>query len=464
MNREEFGTGRRLGSLVKPSSERRRVRELPLALALTVTAASTTSAHDIPNARVDRSIQVTLRPGDVKVDYSVSLAELTLVQDLRALIGTLPGADRHEWFDRYGQVSGPLNAKGLRIAVDGNPLALRTKGFELVVEDHPRYTFHFAASLPSDGRLTIRDTNYEAGEGSSRLGIQGFDGIKIVGDDLPGDVSLIPIQPIWKMTTAEERRTRQVDVRFDSKGPAGASTVPAAAQGLTSSQPLPSAQGLSRLLDRSGVSVFGLCLIAFSLGAAHAIQPGHGKTLVAAASIGGTGEWRRGIILALTITFAHIGGVMAVALGLWTTRSSRYPDINRVLAQGAGFLIAAIGLWRLGRHLGGHGEHADDQEIRQSDLGRRSLFGLGLAGGIVPCWDAVVLILLAEAVGRLTLGLILLAAFSLGMAAVLVTVGVTAAHFRRLIERRDGEQRWLQRLGIASALAITLIGIFLMIS
>ena len=41
---------------------------------------------------------------------------------------------------------------------------------------------------------------------------------------------------------------------------------------------------------------------------------------------------------------------------------------------------------------------------------------LGLAGGLVPCWDAVLLIVLAEALGRLRLGLVLLAAFSLGMA------------------------------------------------
>ena len=91
----------------------------------------------------------------------------------------------------------------------------------------------------------------------------------------------------------------------------------------------------------------------------------------------------------------------------------------------------------------------------------RELIGLGLAGGLVPCWDAVVLILLAEAVGRLALGLALLTAFSLGMACVLVTVGVMASHVRSLIKSRDSEGAWANRLGLASASAITVIGLYL---
>jgi nickel/cobalt transporter (NicO) family protein len=206
-----------------------------------------------------------------------------------------------------------------------------------------------------------------------------------------------------------------------------------------------------------------LWLIALALGAAHAIQPGHGKSLVAAASVSGRGDWQRGIVLALVITLAHMSGVLAIATALWVTRSSRYPEINLALAQAAGFVIAAIGLWRLGRHLGGYGEHDRNLEARPTDRGLRELVGLGLAGGLVPCWDAVVLILLAEAVGRLALGLALLAAFSLGMACVLVTVGVMAAHLQSLIRNRDSEGVWAHRLGLLSALTITAIGLYLFV-
>ena len=49
-------------------------------------------AHDIPNARVDRSIQVSLDPGRLEIDYEVSLSELTLTRDLRMLVGSCPGS------------------------------------------------------------------------------------------------------------------------------------------------------------------------------------------------------------------------------------------------------------------------------------------------------------------------------------------------------------------------------------
>jgi ABC-type nickel/cobalt efflux system permease component RcnA len=124
-------------------------------------------------------------------------------------------------------------------------------------------------------------------------------------------------------------------------------------------------------------------------------------------------------------------------------------------------VIAAIGLWRLGRHLGGYGEHDDDPQIKPTDLGNRDLIGLGLAGGLVPCWDAVILILLAEAVGRLALGLALLTAFSLGMACVLVAVGVMAAQLQSYIQSWDSEGVWVRRLGLLSASAITAIGLYL---
>ena len=79
-------------------------------------------AHDIPNARVDRSIQVDARGlGKIRVDYEVSLAELTLTQDLRQLIGELPGADRQAWFERVRPGHRPASMPGgFFVAVDGD--------------------------------------------------------------------------------------------------------------------------------------------------------------------------------------------------------------------------------------------------------------------------------------------------------------------------------------------------------
>ena len=435
-------------------------RTLPALLALAAWAAEA-AGHDIPNAQVDRSIQATVRPGRLEVAYEVSLAELTLTQELRALIdGPLPGSDLREWFDLYGRMTGPLDAKGLILAIDGRPVDLQFRRFDLAIEGHPRYTYHLDAPLPPRGRLRLQDTNYDSAEGTSRLALRGIEGVSVRGDDLPGDVASIPILPVWKLSDAEERRTKQVEVDFGATAQAPPLVQVTAKPGPPRVSPRPP-EGLPGLLGRgSGISPAWLGLIAFGLGAAHAIQPGHGKTLVAASVVGRRGGILRGVALAMIVTTVHVGGVLAVAAGLWLTRSSRYADIDRGLARGAGFAIAAIGLWRLGRHWAGHGEH--DGPDHAGPVGDRSLLGLGVAGGLVPCWDAILLILLAEALGRLALGLALLVAFSLGMAAVLVVVGLFAARLRAAFDRGEGSA-WERRLGVASGLALAAIGMVLLL-
>jgi nickel/cobalt transporter (NicO) family protein len=448
------------------------MRRLLASVVLAVSVVSAVSAHDIPNARVDRSIQAAIAPGRLTIDYEVSLAELTLVQDLRGLISALPEGDRRALYDRYGQVTGPLNAKGFLVAVNGRPLELRLLGFDLAVEEHPRYTFHFEATLSERGRLSIRDANYVASEGTSRLALKREPGLDVRTDDLPQDVQQIPIRPVWQLTDAEERRTKGIEVEFGPTSQtvfaASASTPAQQTAPRTASQPERSfepSNRLARLLDRAeAMPLAALWALAFVMGAAHAIQPGHGKTLVAASAVGERGEGRgtRGVALAVVITVAHMSSVLAIALVLWATRTTRYADINRTLARVAGFTIAAIGLWRLGRHLAGFGEHAGDELHAPASLGTRGVLSLGLAGGLVPCWDAVVLIILAEAVGRLTLGLFLLLGFSFGMAAVLVLVGVVATRLRGLAVRTGESGVWERRLGLVSAAALTAIGLYLL--
>ncbi len=189
------------------------------AAAIAVLAGSAAPAHDIPNQRVDRSIQVTVSPGRLEIDYEVSLTELTLTQDLRSLVGPRPGAERSEWLALYGEVTGALNARGFLVSVDGRTVTLAAAGYRLALEEHPRYTFHLEAGLPAAGRLDIRDTNYASSEGTSRLAIRGRGGVVIDGDPGPPDVEQVPIRPVWDLSDAEERRTKQVTVSY--RGPSG---------------------------------------------------------------------------------------------------------------------------------------------------------------------------------------------------------------------------------------------------
>ena len=94
---------------------------------------------------------MTLSPGRLEIDYEVSLTELTLTQDLRSLVGPRPGAERSEWLALYGEVTGPMNARGFLVSVDGAPVAMASAGYRLAVEEHPRYTFHLEADDPRRG-------------------------------------------------------------------------------------------------------------------------------------------------------------------------------------------------------------------------------------------------------------------------------------------------------------------------
>lgn len=437
-------------------------RRLALALLLSLLAPfpGRLLAHDIPNARVDRSTQVIVSPGRLRIAYEVSLSELTLTQELRSLVGDLPGGDRRAWFEAYGRETGPLNAKGFLVSVGGEPVALRCVGFDLVVEEHPRFTFRFSAPILDRGRLRVRDANFSSSEGTCRLAVRG-EGVFVRGDDLPGDLNAIPARPVWQLTDAEERRTREVLVEY---GPATGPTFRTPESSGKAPVRAESPIHLSRLLDGAPrLPRLWLGLIALGLGAAHAVQPGHGKTIVAAAVLSEGGDWRRGALLAVVTTATHMGSVFLVAGGLWWTDSLRFGTVHHALARSAGFVLAAVGVWRLGRHFAGHPEHERDREAKFTNRGGgRSVLGLGVAGGLVPCWDAVGLIVLAAAMGRLGLGLALASAFSLGMGLVLVAVGLLATRLGRSLGQGSSGLAWERRLGLAGGLVLAGMGLALL--
>ena len=87
-------------------------------------------------------------------------------------------------------------------------------------------------------------------------------------------------------------------------------------------------------------------------GAAHALTPGHGKTLVAAYLVGERGTFWHAILLGIVTTLTHTAAVIAIAAVIWFVPSSEKIVIS---LQGliGGFLIMGLGLWLLMRRLSG---------------------------------------------------------------------------------------------------------------
>lgn len=113
-----------------------------------------------------------------------------------------------------------------------------------------------------------------------------------------------------------------------------------------------------------------------------------------------------------------------------------------------------------------HGGHAHSHLPPGADGSKvsvHSLLALGVTGGLVPCPAALVLLLSAISLGRLEFGMVLVVAFSVGLAIVLTAIGILMIYARRLFERFSFEARVPRFLPVASALAISVVGVVIVL-
>jgi high-affinity nickel-transport protein len=233
--------------------------------------------------------------------------------------------------------------------------------------------------------------------------------------------------------------------------------------------------------------LFTAAIIAIGLGALHALEPGHGKTIVAAYLVGSRGTARHAVLLGLIVTVSHTAGVFA--LGAITLYASRYivpEQLYPWLGVFSGITIAGLGCYMLLRRWTGTAtdhSHAPGSSQAHWPFSRKSqlisdepaqflleegvtkkvsltqLFTLGITGGIIPCPAALIVLLSAFALHRIALGFFLIVAFSIGLAAVLIGFGMAMVYARRFMThlQTDGPltKRWLP---IASSAFITVLG------
>ena len=261
-------------------------------------------------------------------------------------------------------------------------------------------------------------------------------------------------------------------------------------------------------------------VISFVLGGLHALTPGHGKAIVAAYLVGSKGRVIDAVFLGLVVTFTHTFSVLALGVIMLVAQEFAPEDIVPWLSLFSGVLIVGIGAWLLANNMKqyysrgapnrDHGHSHDHDHDHDHDHGHShdhdhdhdhnhdhdhdhnhdhnhdhdhghshthggrththappertgfwGLLSLGISGGIVPCVDALIGLLFAISLGKLVWGLIILCAFSLGLAAVLVAIGILMVMAKPLIERFTGEGLWLQRLPIISAAVVILLGAIL---
>ena len=90
------------------------------------------------------------------------------------------------------------------------------------------------------------------------------------------------------------------------------------------------------------------------------------------------------------------------------------------------------------------------------------MLSLGVSGGLVPCPEALVVLMLSISLGRVGLGLMILLSFTLGLAAVLIAIGCVMVMAAPLLSRISGESPWVRRLPVASAAVVTVLGLVML--
>ncbi|MDR3372943.1 MAG: nickel/cobalt efflux transporter [Ancalomicrobiaceae bacterium] len=230
---------------------------------------------------------------------------------------------------------------------------------------------------------------------------------------------------------------------------------------------------------------------ALVLGALHALEPGHSKSLMAAFIIAIKGTIGDAVLLGVSAAIGHTVVVWVIALvGLSLGDKLILDKAEPWLVLISGVLIVALAarlIWSVlprrrlaGGHVHDHGhdhdhhhddddmdahaaEHARDIEARfagRSHVSRFDIAWFGFTGGLLPCPAAIAVLLVCLQVKALSLGAAMVAAFSVGLALTLVAVGVAAAWGTRAATRSwSGFEVWANRLPYVSGGLVLALGL-----
>ncbi len=226
-----------------------------------------------------------------------------------------------------------------------------------------------------------------------------------------------------------------------------------------------------------------ILFVAFILGALHALGPGHGKSLMAAYLVGSKGRIRDAIVLALTLTVTHVISVLILGfIALWIADFFMPEKVAKWMGLFSGSSIVAIGIWLFYSrfkaiknsspgnnqghcHPATHGldscnhSHHGDHHHYDTNFSVWQNIALGVSGGMVPCPKALVILLLAISLQKITLGILIVVAFSLGLSLVLVVLGIVMIKASYLLKGRL-EGRSIQYVPIVGSVIIVGVGVY----
>jgi ABC-type nickel/cobalt efflux system permease component RcnA len=226
--------------------------------------------------------------------------------------------------------------------------------------------------------------------------------------------------------------------------------------------------------------------VAFVLGALHALEPGHGKSLASAYLVSGKHDWKDAVVLGFATTVSHTAVVIVLAVGSlalkdYFSTSALQHGVTLagaciLLVMGATVAIRSILDLRHGHSHGhdhahghghGHGHDDDEDHHAPTDGTRRDFWGialLGLGNGVLPCPGALAALLVAVSLGQVALGLTTVLTYSLGLAVALAAMGIIVVEAGRRARAWLPSDRAMLWLPLASGTLVFGTGLWLAFS
>jgi len=463
--------------------------------------ASSLGAHPLGNFSVSHYTRLEVSAQGVEVTYVLDLAEVPTYTLLREW--KLDAKSPETELERKAGEQAQEWVKGLEFRAAGKPIAPQFvhAAIQVFGEADGQAVARIASTFELPGvasPLQFEDHNFPDRFGWKEIVIGSGDGAAIVtaSQGSTDRSAALTAYPADAMASSPQDLRASVDWRMAGSPGVAARIIPieqpapvaAPAQESQGPSPRPGpAKGdfLSRLLAKHEIGWQWLLLglvVAFGLGGAHALEPGHGKTIVAAYLVGSRGTMKHAALLGAVVTFTHTISVFLLGLAMLVLSQSVVPgNVIKTLEAVSGMSIVVIGaimfyhrlrqLMHDRAHAHGHHHHHHDHDhgshghshLPEGEVTLGSLIALGVSGGLVPCPAALVIMLAAIAFGHVGAGLVLLVAFSLGLAGVLMAVGMMVLYARSWLPNPDSTSRHpiFRLVPVLSALIIVCLGLLM---
>jgi ABC-type nickel/cobalt efflux system permease component RcnA len=445
--------------------------------------AGTAAAHPLGNFTINHFSRLDVGSQRMTIHYVVDMAEIPTFQTLQEVDTDGDGTASAVELNTYLEQVIPTYGSGLKLAIDDLPVTLVPGKREISLPPGVgglptlRIESDFFGAIPPQAISSLHQLHFEDTNDFHRLGwreiaIAPATGTSVFNSSAYGNsvTDELKAYPQDLLTTPLNERIAELSFTPGE--------IPAGATPLLTRAGSPIFRNRDRLAELIAVPeitpllVLVSLLVAAGLGGFHALSPGHGKTLVGTYLIGARATAWQAAFLGLTVTVTHTIGVFA--LGLVTLVASQYflpEQMFPILSLVSGGIAILLGLGLFIRrlqeffshshHHHHHHHHPHPHPTTDTDGTWKHLLALGISGGLLPCPSALVVFLAAVSLHRVGFGLLLVIAFSLGLAATLTAIGLAFIYARDLIERLEVSRRWGSVLSVLSPLVTATIGALL---